>query len=228
MKFILTFFLGFIPAALLTLFALLANPIFDSSNELTLKSPGLSIPVAGTAVEPVVLGESGYHWMAPSPADTAPPDVHGMRSAFSVSLASIDGNTSVAYVVRMHAVSPEGKPLLGKMIDRSTWHAIIPKRGTFIIDANDNLWGFARRMMFTMLRGEIWRGDIEYVTTDGPVGAYARVRGITGTFAGQTGRAQMRKRVQEASMARGITRRETVIFVDIDETAPVAAEQANP
>lgn len=224
MKFFITFLAGFIPGALLTILVVLSNSTFDPDNKLSLKSPSLSIPVAGTAVEPVVLGETGYHWLAPTPADTTPPDVYGMRSAFSVSLASIDGNTSVAYVVRMHAVTGEGKPLLGKMIDRSTWHVIVPKRGSFVIDSNDNLWAFARQMMFTLLRGEIWRGDVEYITTDGPAGVYARVRGISGSFEGQNGRAQMRKRVQEASMARGITRRETVIFVDIDELATAIAE----
>ncbi|MEL6868954.1 MAG: hypothetical protein AAFO81_04050 [Pseudomonadota bacterium] len=218
MKAILTMIAGFAIGFVLVVVALLYNPTFDGDNTNRLSGAEIRVPIIGDDVVSVAAGQSGYPWLTNFPADAQSPAIAGMRSAYTATLASTDGNTSVAYVLRLSALTQAGKPLFGEVIDESTWYVVMPRRGTFIVSSQDDLWSFIRPMAMPMLRGDTWRGDLQYVTTLGPSNGFADVVGISGTFANQSGRAALQTSIQEASVARGITRGKSTLFVDIRET----------
>lgn len=213
MKPLITLLTGFIVGALLCAALLLLNPMFDGSPANDSRGSPLALTVAGQGAVTVMQNATGYPWVAPVPAAAVAPLVDGSRSHVAVMLSSTRDADTVAYITRVSTLNRSGRPLFGEVIEHSLWHVVMPGKGSFIVDAEDDLWGFARELAVPMLRGETWRGKLAFETTIGP-GRRAQVFGVSGEYAGLTGTATTTQTVREVSTSAGLTDAEATLFVD--------------
>ncbi|MEO0632178.1 MAG: hypothetical protein AAFY46_15860, partial [Planctomycetota bacterium] len=169
---------------------MLHNPMFDGDAPRVASGDGLELAVHGQDAVNVVRTSSGYPWIPAEPASVVSPNVEGMRSAVRVVLASTatagedDTADGVAYIARVSTLTRAGRPLFGELIEQSMWHVVVPGGGSFFVVGEDDLWGFVRRMVLPMARGNDFRGKVAFETTIGPVRGGGRVIGLSGEFEG--------------------------------------------
>lgn len=213
MKYLFGVIVGAVTGGLATLLLLLYNPLFDGDAPDTGASADLPLAVSGQDTVDVLQSGSGYPWLPAEPATAAEPAIAGTRSAVQVLLAAAGQPDRVAYVARISTLTRDGRPLLGEIIEQSLWHVVVPGGGSFIVIANDDLWGFARRMVLPLARGNDFRGKVSFDTTVGPERGRARVIGLTGDYAGRTGTAELTQVVRRLSLGEGLTDAESILRV---------------
>ncbi|MEO1595740.1 MAG: hypothetical protein AAFS02_10910 [Pseudomonadota bacterium] len=219
MRIIIGFILGFIPGALAAVLLMLHNPMFDGDAPRVASGDGLELAVHGQDAVNVVRTSSGYPWIPAEPASVVSPNVEGMRSAVRVVLASTatagedDTADGVAYIARVSTLTREGRPLFGELIEQSMWHVVVPGGGSFFVVGEDDLWGFVRRMVLPMARGNDFRGKVAFETTIGPVRGGGRVIGLSGEFEGLKGSSELSQMVRRASLGEGVTDAESTLHV---------------
>ena len=213
------FILGCIPGALAAVLLMLHNPMFDGDAPRGASGDGLELAVHGQDAVNVVRTSSGYPWVPSEPASVVSPNIEGTRSAVRVVLASTAGGgdnapaNGVAYIARVSTLTREGRPLFGEVIEQSMWHVVVPGGGSFFVVGEDDLWGFVRRMVLPMARGNDFRGKVAFDTTIGPVRGGGRVIGLSGEFAGQKGSSELSQMVRRASLVEGVTDAESTLRV---------------
>lgn len=219
MRHIIGFILGAIPGALAATLLLLYNPLFDGDAPKRTNADALELAVHGQDAVNVLRTANGYPWVPAEPASVASPDIEGMRSAVRVVLASAAGANdddtaqSVAYIARVSTLTREGRPLFGELIEQSMWHVVVPGGGSFFVVGNDDLWGFVRRMVMPLARGNDFRGKVAFDTTIGPYRGAGRVVGLSGAFAGRNGSSELSQLVRRASLGEGLTDAESTLRV---------------
>ena len=89
----------------------------------------------------------------------------------------------------------------------------MPGGGSFVAVSEDDLWGFVRHMVLPLARGEDFSGKLAFDTTVGPVRGAARVFGLSGEYAGQSGQAELSQLVRRVSRGDGMTDGESTLWV---------------
>lgn len=215
MKTIIGFLAGAILGAVMALALMLLNPVFDGSPVDSGRNSTLALTVAGKGAVTVMQSASGYPWVKAEPATAKEPLVAGTRSRVSVMLSSTRDADTVVYITRIASLSQAGRPLFGEVIERSLWHVIVPGKGSFIITADDDLWGFARQVAVPLVRGENWRGKLAFDTTVGPGRGKAEVLGVSGEYAQLTGSASLSETLRGVSLYAGVTDAEAILQISL-------------
>ena len=215
MKIVLGFLTGAVAGALLALALMLLNPAFDGAPIDDDQRATLALTVAGQGAVTVMQSSSGYPWIKPQPASARPPMVEGSRSRVAVMLSSTSDADTVVYITRIASLSQAGRPLFGEVIEHSLWHVVVPEKGSFIVTADDDLWGFARQTAVPLLRGEQWRGRLAFDTTIGPRRGKAEVLGVSGEYRSLSGSATLSETLRGVSLSTGVTDAQAVLQVNL-------------
>lgn len=213
MRYLFGLVFGAVVGALITLLGILHNPLFDGDAPGNGERAALPLSVAGQDAVMVVRTATGYPWIPGQPAGVAAPDVAGVRSAVRVMLATAGAPERVAYIARLSALTRDGRPLFGELIERSVWHVVVPGGGSFVAISEDDLWGFVRQMVMPLARGDDFRGKLAFGTTVGPDRGAARVIGLSGEYAGRSGQAELSQLVRRVSRDEGMTDGESTLWV---------------
>ena len=141
-----------------------------------------------------------------------------------LTLRQADG-TPAAIASRLSAASADTDLLLEGALWADHWLVSVPGEGSLFIRAESNVWPFVKDSLVPVwYLHRPWQGPTEYRPTAGPgVGDTAVVIGASGRFAGATGSAVERYRLERFG-AHGPEALTGELYLKLDEPVAVAAE----
>ncbi len=210
MKYGLSLLLGIVTGAVIFCLLLYFNPFAGGQAISPLAitdSRLLGLTFSSVPDETLILTNDGESVPAPYPAKVLqlwePTIAH--TSAMVVMLANSRGEPA-GVGIKIWSESETTDILNAALMVDSIWHVILPGKGTFLVDQQENYWSYMREVVIPAHRssGDNWRGTWNGVMTVGPNAlGTARVTGGSGDFAGIATEAVESRLASAFSVAKG-------------------------
>ncbi|MEN7342098.1 MAG: hypothetical protein AAAFM81_04115 [Pseudomonadota bacterium] len=223
MKYVLSLLIGVVAGAAVGLLLVLNNPLAGTEDAPPTPSDAMMLPVTGQGSSVVMQSATGYPWVTTIPSTAREPNIKGSKSAVTVVLTTANGGRDIVYATRIRTLNNDVKPLFGAAGEGSLWHIVVPGKGSLAIYSEDNVWPLIDALLVPFTLGDAWAGKVDYTSTMGPVGRYARVIGLSGEYKGRGGKAFLNQKIRSAMAGRGITDESASLYLQLDP-APAALE----
>lgn len=210
MKYVLSLLFGIVTGAVLFCLLLYFNPFAGAhaiSPLAVTDSRLLNLAFSSVPDETLILTNDGESVPLPYPVKVLQlwePTIAN-TSIMVVMLADSRGEPA-GVGIKIWSKSERTDILNAELIVDSVWHINLPRKGTFLVDQQENYWSYIRDVVIPAHRssGDSWRGIWNGVMTVGPNAlGTARVTGGSGDFAGIVTEAIESRLASAFSVAKG-------------------------
>jgi hypothetical protein len=201
MKYLITWIVGVIVGAQLAAALVYFNPLTNTGDPRRgFDSLSLAYEYPGASV--VALSHDGQLKLPSIPADVEPLWESGIAGML-LGVLDLVGDDGVTHAVasRVSVPSPRTDLVLDGVVVEDLWLVSIPGQGSLFVESEGNYWPLFKEVILPVgYLGQPWQGPKDYRPTRGPdVDGSAEVYGATGAFAGRTGVAAERLRLERYS-----------------------------
>lgn len=190
MKYTLTLIAGLLLGCVIALAGLYFNPLATAQGP----GPGVddwSLRYAQPSDDVLLLTHSGRLRLPKAPAGVPELWERTLRGTLVQAAVLRDQAGTAAVATRISISRNTGNMMLHGLPVRDTWLVTVPGEGSFIVEADGNMWPLLRDHLLPIWYfGREWQGPATVHPVTGPgLRNTAVVEGLTGRFAGLTGSA---------------------------------------
>ena len=231
MKYLVALLLGVVVGAALFVVGLVYNPFATTDGISTLsltQNEKVLLTYNSVASDSIIYTNNGESRIRPHPDKVLQLWEAPIRKTAIMATVLRDGrNRPAGLGIKISSWSESTDVLNSEAIVDSTWHVVLPRRGSFFFAQRENRWGYLRDIVVRAYRnsGNSWKGVWNGNLTAGP-GALrtASVSGSTGEFADLEMLGVESLTVKAWSAEQGEIAAEGTLIIELPEPPRLAAE----
>ena len=203
------------------------SPLSVSDNRI------ISLAYSGAATDTLLYTNDGESRVSPKPEGVQELwEAPIRRTDITVTLLSDSRSDEAGIGIKFSSDSERTRIINGEALIDSTWHIVLPDRGSLFVYQSENYWNFLRQVVVPAFWNSAnnWRGTWHGNMTSGP-GALgtANVYGGSGEFAGLNSEAMESLTTRAFSLSEGPVSMEGRLTIDVvgqptEQTVELAPE----